>query len=332
MGRGKKRGRPGPKRSDRGGAGERGDTKSKRPEHWTDSADLVNPRFEAYYQAQGIIPSAKQEGTEAGSQPSEEWQEFMTAMRQPLPTTFRVTAGRPFTQMIIKTIEEEHIAHLNNIEFEGEKVQAPSRLDWYPRGLGWHLDVKKAVLRKQEQFKKFQGWLVHETNTGAISRQEAVSMVPPLFLNVQHDHLVLDMCAAPGSKTAQLLEGIHAPLLDKDGKPPAQGEGKELETIPLGLVVANDSDGRRAALLKHQSARVASPSLVVCNTDARFFPNLTVPYLSASAEKKAERVEYKDIKYDRILTDVPCSGDGTLRKNLLIWKKWTFADGNGLHK
>jgi hypothetical protein len=45
---------------------------------------------------------------------------------------------------------------------------------------------------------------------GAISRQEAVSMVPPLFMDVRPGHRVLDMCAAPGSKTFQLLEMLHA--------------------------------------------------------------------------------------------------------------------------
>jgi hypothetical protein len=26
-----------------------------------------------------------------------------------------------------------------------------------------------------------------------------------------------------------------------------------------------------------------------------------------------------------------CSGDGTMRKNIEIWKKWSAGDGNGLH-
>ena len=45
---------------------------------------------------------------------------------------------------------------------------------------------------------------------GSITRQEAVSMVPPLFLDVEPHHRVLDTCAAPGSKTFQLLEMLHA--------------------------------------------------------------------------------------------------------------------------
>lgn len=37
------------------------------------------------------------------------------------------------------------------------------------------------------------------------------------------------------------------------------------------------------------------------------------------------------VKYDRILCDVPCSGDGTLRKNQDIWSKWTPNQGVNLH-
>ena len=37
------------------------------------------------------------------------------------------------------------------------------------------------------------------------------------------------------------------------------------------------------------------------------------------------------IAFDRILCDVPCSGDGTMRKAPDIWRRWTVANGNGLH-
>jgi len=36
-------------------------------------------------------------------------------------------------------------------------------------------------------------------------------------------------------------------------------------------------------------------------------------------------------RFDRILADVPCSGDGTMRKNPDIWCKWSPANGNNLH-
>jgi 16S rRNA C967 or C1407 C5-methylase (RsmB/RsmF family) len=37
------------------------------------------------------------------------------------------------------------------------------------------------------------------------------------------------------------------------------------------------------------------------------------------------------MQFDRILCDVPCSGDGTLRKNKTIYKTWSHTQGNGLH-
>jgi 16S rRNA C967 or C1407 C5-methylase (RsmB/RsmF family) len=32
-----------------------------------------------------------------------------------------------------------------------------------------------------------------------------------------------------------------------------------------------------------------------------------------------------------VLCDVPCSGDGTMRKAPDIWKRWSAKNGNALH-
>lgn len=53
-------------------------------------------------------------------------------------------------------------------------------------------------------------------------------MIPPLVMNLESHHTVIDLCAAPGSKTAQLVEQLHA------GLPRSQ--------VPAGLVIANDAD------------------------------------------------------------------------------------------
>lgn len=78
----------------------------------------------------------------------------------------------------------------------------------YPDGLAWQFTVPKAVLRKNPDFRRFQSFLVYETEVGNISRQESVSMLPPLFLDVQPHHKVLDMCAAPGSKVQYTVPSI----------------------------------------------------------------------------------------------------------------------------
>jgi len=118
-------------------------------------------------------------------------------------------------------------------------------------------------------------------------------MIPPLVLDIQPHHKILDMCAAPGSKTAQIIECLHR---------------DESNPIPSGFVIANDVDNKRCYTLVHQVKRLESPCFAIINHDASNLPNL--------------KFTNGNISFDRILCDVPCSGDGTLRKNPDLWKKW----------
>ena len=47
---------------------------------------------------------------------------------------------------------------------------------------------------------------LHET--GRLTRQEAVSMLPVIALDPKPGEIVLDMCASPGSKTTQICEHL----------------------------------------------------------------------------------------------------------------------------
>ncbi|PWN36360.1 S-adenosyl-L-methionine-dependent methyltransferase [Meira miltonrushii] len=265
----------------------------------------TNKYFEAYYWDQNIVNP-------------DQWQAFLDHLRAPLPTSFRITSGKPTTAILIEQMQNFYLPYLSNVKFEGEQVPPPKALPWYPESMGWQIDVKKNALRKTEQFQKFQQFLVHETEVGNISRQETVSMIPPLFLNVEPHHIVLDMCAAPGSKTAQLIEALHSPLTTM---------AESYDPCPPGIVIANDADAKRAHMLVHQSARLPSPNIVVANCDASRWPSVRVPWNA----KGSESVQERTMKFDRVLADVPCSGDGTLRKNLMIWKDWHPHNGSSLH-
>ncbi|KAI8990721.1 cytosine-5--methyltransferase [Trametes punicea] len=271
---------------------------------------MRNERFEKYYKAQNILPDS-------------EWDAFLESMKDPLPTTFRVAGSRQAARLLNDTIKDVHVPHLGGVVFEGETVLPPQQIPWYPEGLAWQFNVSKKVLRKSPEFKKFHSFLVFETEVGNISRQEAVSMLPPLFLEVEPHHRVIDMCAAPGSKTAQLLEALHAQ------------DTLTSSSIPSGLLIANDSDYKRTHLLIHQSSRLPSPALMVTNLDASIYPAIKIPseqttFPASTKARVAAKRQYQ-LMFDRILCDVPCSGDGTLRKNPGIWKHWSPMDGNGLH-
>ena len=60
------------------------------------------------------------------------------------------------------------------------------------------------------------------------------------------------MCAAPGSKTAQIMEMLAG--------------GAEPST---GFVIANDANRRRTYMLTHQIKRYNSPNFVVTNHNAQ---------------------------------------------------------------
>lgn len=216
------------------------------------------------------------------------------------------------------------------------------------------MTTPKQVIRRFPPFASFQKFLVSETEVGNISRQEIVSMIPPLLLDVRPGMVVLDMCAAPGSKTAQIMEMLHAGeeermeqlshRLENGEAEAAKKEGtvdvpklldENLEADGFGddgrstgLLIANDSDYKRAHLLIHQLKRLNSPNLLVTNHDATMYPSIK---LSATPATDGKPMRNRYLKFDRILADVPCSGDGTTRKNSNVWKDWNPANAIGLH-
>ncbi|MFT7811730.1 tRNA (cytosine(34)-C(5))-methyltransferase isoform X1 [Arapaima gigas] len=252
-----------------------------------------NKLFEQYYQEQKIVPEG-------------EFEQFMETMREPLPTTFRITGYKSHAKEILHCLKEKYFKEVQDIEIDGQKIEAPQALSWYPDELAWHTNMSRKIIRKSPLLEKFHQFLVSETESGNISRQEAVSMIPPLLLKIEPHHKILDMCAAPGSKTAQLIEMLHS---DMD------------VPFPEGFVIANDVDNKRCYLLVHQAKRLNSPCVMVINHDAS-----SIPRFQVDCDGK------KDILfYDRILCDVPCSGDGTMRKNIDVWKKWTTSNSLQLH-
>jgi 16S rRNA C967 or C1407 C5-methylase (RsmB/RsmF family) len=116
------------------------------------------------------------------------------------------------------------------------------------------------------------------------------------------------MCAAPGSKTSQILEIV------------SEIPSGCLE--PVGCVVANDADPKRAYMLVHQLKRIPSPAALVTSCDAQFFPLLK--------HFHKDDPTYEGM-FDRVLADVPCTGDGTMRKNPQVWKTWSCLNSLSLH-
>ncbi|CZS97199.1 related to tRNA (cytosine-5-)-methyltransferase [Rhynchosporium agropyri] len=337
MGRGGNRGGRGRGRGGGGGKGRGGSRGGEDNRVSFDKVPKHNERLERYYNVVLRISS-------------EEREEFWDALKRELPNSFRFAGSKGHALAVQKLLKERYIPEISKItHYDGSLVEAPQPVPWYPDELAWWMTTPKNVIRRFPPFAAFQKYLVSETSVGNISRQEVVSMIPPLVMDLQPGMTVLDMCAAPGSKAAQLLEMVHrgeevrmrkslANHAQEDGREVSPGieslkveDAGELEADSsdngraTGLLIANDSDYKRSHMLIHQLKRLSSPNLIVTNHDATMFPSIKLP---PTPENPATN---RYLKFDRILADVPCSGDGTMRKNVNLWKDWGPGNALGLY-
>ncbi|KAJ8613116.1 hypothetical protein CTAYLR_004798 [Chrysophaeum taylorii] len=283
----------------------RGEYKSN--DEWDQGAEdeerWCERRFVAFYKRQLVGRVVRDEA---------EWEAMMATLRKPLPVTLRVT-GDPGLRARLES-ELSDLVGRANAKLEAEPMTL-ARLAWVERG--WQVGEARATIRKSAAHEELHQWLVTHERAGSITRQEAVSMVPPLFLDARPGDRVFDACAAPGSKTTQLIEAIDGALL----------EGRSGLEEASELLIANDENLSRAHTLVHQLKRLGSPSWLVSHCDARAFPTL---YKEIRAGVRKRRTENK-ILFDKILCDVPCSSDGTLRKTPSVLKRWRCSHGTALH-
>ncbi|OAA56681.1 methyltransferase [Niveomyces insectorum RCEF 264] len=340
----------------------------------------ANEQLERYYNGLLHFDANSADGADSADNASAvaERDAFWAAFRRELPHSFRFCGSKGHALAVQKLLQTRYIPALAQTAQteDGLPVHPPQPVPWYPDNLAWWTTTPKTVIRKFPPFAAFQRFLVSETSVGNISRQEVVSMIPPLLLDVRPGMAVLDLCAAPGSKAAQLLEMVHQGeearirkvlqsmerlLEGKDGEVAQKDANNDNvdddESDPAaqlaadpsddgratGVLIANDSDYKRSHLLIHQLKRLSSPNIIVTNHDATIYPALRLPPLPVAAEADtttaAAVVDGKPrttrparyLKFDRILADVPCSGDGTLRKNVTLWKDWNPGNALGLH-
>jgi len=118
-----------------------------------------------------------------------------------------------------------------------------------------------------------------EHGLGYFYIQEASSMLPSIALDPKKGDFVLDIAAAPGSKTT------HLAALMKN----------------TGLIIANDPDYKRIKALNMNIQRSGITNTIITKMPGRFFKNLN---------------------FDKILLDAPCSGTGTIRKSPRTILEW----------
>jgi 16S rRNA C967 or C1407 C5-methylase (RsmB/RsmF family) len=194
-----------------------------------------------------------------------DWEAFMEHLRAPLPACFRLNPNYPFVDRLVQELEGlVESAERAAAAEAGAEAGAPaegrkptmSKLSWVPSGMAYQLGTDRRSIRRTAGLEALHQWMIRHTENGNITRQEAVSMVPPLALDVAPHHRCLDMCAAPGSKTSQLLEVIarswsNGSSSSSDGSKEEASDRGQADEPTQGLVVANDADTDRYVLMRH---------------------------------------------------------------------------------
>ena len=230
-----------------------------------------------------------------GIVPPDQWDALLVALHRALPVTFRFSAY-PGSARTVSGYREQW--RLMRESFPGCHTTP------LPVAGAWQLPYDRATLSARESLvaREIHKWLGGACAVGAAQRQELVSMVPVALLDVQPHHLCLDCCASPGSKTTQLLELVSG----------------------AGAVVANDMKPLRAFTLSRRcrALGLACSRLAVVTHRAQALPSLIGAGCGDGAAQRG---------YDRIVCDVPCTGDGAIRKAPELWRYWQPHLGRQLH-
>lgn len=183
---------------------------------------------------------------------------ILSGMTEKRMTTLRVNTLKYNIKNLMKNLED------NNIQYE--------QVSWY----GDSLIIKNASEKELQRLDIYKN--------GYIYIQSLSSMIPPIILNPKEGEKVLDLTAAPGSKTTEL-----AAIMNNNG-----------------YILANEIDKIRVDRLKYninlQGAHIAK----VENKNGVIIGD-----------------EYPEF-FDKILLDTPCSGEGRfLVDDVKTYKNWS---------
>lgn len=196
----------------------------------------------------------------------------------------RIVAGMP--KWLYKKIIQAYPENAENI-FKAQKQKPPVWLRINQQKVDAST-FKRALVENDIGFEEFEGkpWLIKLTSSLAIpllpgfaegwfAVQDAAAQQAALHLDAQPNDVILDACAAPGGKTAHILE-MQPNLKD---------------------CVALDTDASRLQRMAENLARLGHAATIKTGDAAT--PETWSPYP----------------QYDRILLDAPCSATGIIRRH-----------------
>lgn len=209
-------------------------------------------------------------------------EEFLSTIASILPTHLNLSdfiqaCQRPLRKSIrVNTLKTTVVEFIKQAQDKGWQLEP---IPWCEHGFWITADESEVPLGNTA-----------EHMAGLFYIQEASSMMPVSALFMQQGqetplYAVLDMAAAPGSKTTQI-----AALMDNHG-----------------VLVANEYSASRVKILHANIERCGIRNVALSNFDGQVFGG------------------WLPEQFDAVLLDAPCSGEGTVRKDPDAMKNWSKA-------
>nr|WP_312757212.1 16S rRNA (cytosine(1407)-C(5))-methyltransferase RsmF [Pantoea brenneri] len=205
--------------------------------------------------------------------------DFLALMRQALPDEASLEAFITVSQQPLRRSLRVNTLKISVADFLAQTAQ----YGWQLTPVPW-CDEGFWISREDESLPLGS---VAEHLSGLFYIQEASSMLPvtALFDAQSEVTAVMDMAAAPGSKTTQIAARMNN----------------------HGIILANEFSASRVKVLHANISRCGVSNSALTHFDARVFG----PALPE--------------QFDAILLDAPCSGEGVIRKDADALKNWSLA-------
>src|SRR3989338_1787708 len=140
---------------------------------------------------------------------------------------------------------------INTLKATEEKIKARLK-DWTLKQIPW---CKEGFWVEHKEGRRDIGNTV-EHQLGYYYVQEAASMIPPVVLDPKPGEFILDMCAAPGSKTSQIAQYMQN----------------------KGMLIANDYQYIRLQPLGINLQRMGVTNSIITLMEGRYFKNADLTF------------------------------------------------------
>jgi len=160
---------------------------------------------------------------------------------------------------------------VNTLKVSVEKLKKQFSKDWNMTKVPW---CKEGFWVKHKHEKRFDIGNTPEHQLGYIYVQDAASMIPVVVLDPKSNEIILDMCAAPGSKTTQIAQHMNN----------------------KGLLIANDILGKRLSALGINLQRCGVSNTIITQQQGNYYRKMEFDRVLVDAPCSASGTIRKSFK------------------------------------